>query len=93
MPSLHCAWAAWCGLVLVLLARRAWVRLAGAVYPFSTFFVVLGSGNHYLLDVVAGVLVLCVGSGVVLAAAAAARGRGQEAVEAPADDAALPLAA
>ncbi|SDE74695.1 PAP2 superfamily protein [Blastococcus fimeti] len=93
MPSLHCAWAAWCGLVLVLLARRTWVRIAGAVYPFSTFFVVLGSGNHYLLDVVAGVLVLCVGAGVVLAAASTARERGQEAVEAPADDVPLPLAA
>ncbi len=93
MPSLHCAWAAWCGLVLVLLGRRTWIRLVGAVYPISTFFVVLGSGNHYLLDVVAGVLVLCVGAGVVLAAASAARGRAQEAVEAPADDVALPLAA
>ncbi|SOC50427.1 PAP2 superfamily protein [Blastococcus aggregatus] len=93
MPSLHCAWAAWCGLVLVLLARRTWIRLVGAVYPISTFFVVLGSGNHYLLDVVAGVLVLCVGAGVVLAAASAARVRAQEAVEAPADDVSLPLAA
>lgn len=92
MPSLHCAWAAWCGLVLVLLARRAWVRITGAVYPFSTFFVVLGSGNHYLLDVVAGVLVLCVGAGVVLAAASA-RGRVPATEPAPAADGALPAAA
>ncbi|WP_197022375.1 phosphatase PAP2 family protein [Candidatus Blastococcus massiliensis] len=65
MPSLHCAWAAWCGLVLLLFARRAWVRLLGVGYPLSTFFVVLGSGNHYLLDVVAGVLVLVAGATLV----------------------------
>ena len=63
MPSLHCAWAAWCGIVLVLLVRRTWVRVVALVYPFTTFFVVLGSGNHYLLDVLAGVAVLCVGAG------------------------------
>ena len=66
MPSLHCAWAAWCGVTLVLLARRAWVRVLGAVYPASTIFVVLGSGNHFLLDVVAGLLVLAVGTAVAL---------------------------
>jgi hypothetical protein len=65
MPSLHCAWAAWCGLVLFFLARRTWVRVLGLSYPLSTFFVVMGSGNHYLLDVVAGVLVLAVGAAAV----------------------------
>lgn len=71
MPSLHSAWAAWCGIVLVLLVRRTWVRVVALVYPFSTFFVVLGSGNHYLLDVLAGVLVLCVGAAVVQIAGSA----------------------
>jgi hypothetical protein len=90
MPSLHCAWAAWCGVVLFLLVRRTWVRVLALAYPFSTFFVVLGSGNHYLLDVLAGVAVLCVGAVVVqIAGSAGARtaaGRG-------ADDAALPTPA
>lgn len=75
MPSLHCAWAVWCGVVVLVLARRAWIRLAGAAYPLSTFFVVMGSGNHYLLDIVGGVLVLCAGALVVLAAATAAARR------------------
>ena len=55
MPSLHCAWALWCGIVLFVMVRRTWVRVVGALYPLSTFFVVMGSGNHFLLDVVAGV--------------------------------------
>lgn len=68
MPSLHSAWATWSGLVLFFLARRAWVRVLGLGYPLSTFFVVLGSGNHYLLDVVGGIVVLAVGAAVVQAA-------------------------
>ncbi|WP_409332133.1 phosphatase PAP2 family protein [Trujillonella humicola] len=69
MPSLHCAWALWCGIVLAVMVRRTWVRVLGVLYPPSTFFVVMGSGNHFLLDVLAGVgLLLVVGGGVVLAA-------------------------
>jgi hypothetical protein len=93
MPSLHCAWAVWCGSVLFLLARRAWVRLVGAVYPLTTFFVVMGSGNHYLLDVVGGVLVLCAGAGLVLAAAVSTRGRGRGRAPTSGDAVALPAAA
>ncbi|MBN1093475.1 phosphatase PAP2 family protein [Blastococcus sp. TML/M2B] len=96
MPSLHCAWAVWCGLVLVLHARWTWLRLVGAGYPATTFFVVLGSGNHYLLDVVGGVLVLAAGAAVVLlASSAATRSRAPEplhAVDHDADDA-VPTAA
>lgn len=69
MPSLHCAWALWCGIVLAVMVRRTWVRVLGVLYPLSTFFVVMGSGNHYLLDVLAGVaLLLVVGGAVVLGA-------------------------
>ena len=69
MPSLHCAWALWCGIVLAVMVRRTWVRVVGVLYPLSTFFVVMGSGNHFLLDVVAGaVLLLVVGGAVVLGA-------------------------
>lgn len=92
MPSLHCAWAVWCGLVLVLLARRTWIRLAGAVYPMSTFFVVMGSGNHYLLDVVGGVLILCAGAGTVFLAASA-RGRGADAAPPSVTDGGTPRTA
>ncbi len=69
MPSLHCAWALWCGIVLAVMVRRTWVRVIGVLYPLSTFFVVMGSGNHFLLDVVAGAaLLLVVGGAVVLGA-------------------------
>jgi hypothetical protein len=66
MPSLHCAWAAWCGAVLFLLVRRTWLRVLAVGYPLSTFFVVMATANHYLLDIVAGLAVLGVATGVVL---------------------------
>jgi hypothetical protein len=36
MPSLHCGWAIWCGLMIVLYAKRTWVRVLGALYPVSS---------------------------------------------------------
>lgn len=60
MPSLHMAWAVWCGVVLWRTAPRwtAWggVRRALALlYPCVTALAVMATGNHYLLDVLAGV--------------------------------------
>jgi PAP2 superfamily len=54
MPSLHIGWALWCAAAIVTLARRRWVRILGALYPLATFFVIVGTANHYVLDAVAG---------------------------------------
>ena len=62
MPSLHCAWATWCGIMLFIFARRTWVRVLGVLYPLTTYFVVMGTGNHYLLDVIAGIATLAGGA-------------------------------
>jgi membrane-associated phospholipid phosphatase len=56
MPSLHMAWAAWCALVLWRLSTRTWVRVVAVLYPCLTCLAVLATGNHYLLDVLAGLL-------------------------------------
>ena len=61
MPSLHTAWALWCGLALVVCARRTWVRVLGALYPVVTVVVIVGTANHFVLDAVAGAAVLGVG--------------------------------
>lgn len=58
MPSLHMAWAAWCAIVLWRLSARAWVRAVALLYPCMTALAVLATGNHYALDVLAGVLTL-----------------------------------
>jgi diacylglycerol O-acyltransferase / wax synthase len=54
MPSLHVAWAAWCGLAIWQLHRRRAVAVLAIAYPLLTSFVVIATGNHYLLDVFAG---------------------------------------
>lgn len=56
MPSLHLAWATWCALVLWRLSSRKWVRGAAVFYPLLTAIAVVATGNHYLLDLLAGVL-------------------------------------
>jgi hypothetical protein len=61
MPSLHVAWAIWCAWMVARLARRAWVRRIAVAYPVVVVLVVLSTANHYLLDAVAGLLVLLAG--------------------------------
>ncbi|MGH2832983.1 MAG: phosphatase PAP2 family protein, partial [Solirubrobacteraceae bacterium] len=56
MPSLHLAWATWCTLAMWAMTRRRWLRVLAVLYPLLTTVAVLGTGNHYLLDVLAGVL-------------------------------------
>ncbi len=58
MPSLHMAWAAWCAVVLWRLSTRVWVRGVAILYPCMTAFAVLATGNHYVLDLFAGLLTL-----------------------------------
>jgi hypothetical protein len=58
MPSLHIAWAVWCTLVVWCVWRRPSVRALAVVYPFVTAFAVLATGNHYVLDLLGGLLTI-----------------------------------
>jgi hypothetical protein len=60
MPSLHIAWACWCGLVLWRLSRRRVVRALAIFYPCFTTLVVCATGNHYLFDVLGGFVAIAV---------------------------------
>jgi hypothetical protein len=56
MPSLHIGWAAWSSLAAWrILPRRRWTRLVW-LYPVMTAMVVMATGNHFLADVIAGVV-------------------------------------
>jgi PAP2 superfamily len=65
MPSLHIAWALWCTVALWRLSRRVWVRLAAALYPCLTAAAVLATGNHFVLDMVGGVIDIAVALAIV----------------------------
>jgi len=58
MPSLHIAWAVWCTLVLWRISARRWVRTLAVVYPCVTAFAVLATGNHYVLDLLGGLVTI-----------------------------------
>jgi hypothetical protein len=58
MPSLHIAWAAWSSLAFWRVFRRhRWAALAW-VYPVVTSVAVMATGNHFLLDILAGAATL-----------------------------------
>ncbi|WP_433466025.1 phosphatase PAP2 family protein [Spirillospora sp. CA-128828] len=57
MPSLHVAWAVWVALVIMALLGRYRVRWVAVLHPVTTAVAVVVTANHYVLDVVAGVVV------------------------------------
>ena len=58
MPSMHVGWALWCSLVLWRLARTRRARVLAAGYAPVTALVVVATGNHWVLDVLAGALLV-----------------------------------
>lgn len=61
VPSLHAAYALGVGIGVIRFARSPVVRLAGAVYPPLVVVTIVVTGNHFLLDAVAGMIVLAAG--------------------------------
>jgi PAP2 superfamily protein len=61
LPSLHVGWALWCAWVVFLCSRSRWLRTLATTYAVGTVIVVIGTGNHYLLDAVGGAAVLAFG--------------------------------
>ncbi len=61
VPSLHAAYALGVGMGLIRFGRSHVVRLAGALYPPLVVLTIVVTGNHFLLDAAAGMLVLAVG--------------------------------
>lgn len=68
MPSLHLAWALWVALVAFAMLRGRQHRYLVFLYPVLTTIAVIATGNHYVLDVAAGVslaLLTCALCGVL----------------------------
>jgi membrane-associated phospholipid phosphatase len=60
MPSLHVGWSLLAGIALIACARSWWLKAAGIALPTLMTFAVIMTGNHYLLDIVAGAVVILV---------------------------------
>jgi hypothetical protein len=76
MPSVHCAWALWCTIVLVPRLRRPWAKVLAALYPLGTVISIVLTANHFVLDAVGGFLVLGFGYALALVFERARRARG-----------------
>ena len=55
-PSLHIAWATWVVAVTYTLVRSDRLARAWVVYPFITTLAIVATGNHFVLDAVAGAI-------------------------------------
>jgi hypothetical protein len=58
LPSLHVGWALWCAVAVATATSNRWARRLIWLYPLATALVVIGTGNHYVADVVAGAAAL-----------------------------------
>jgi len=74
VPSMHFGYAVMIGVVGLLLLRSWPLRLLAIAYPVLVFITITGTANHYVIDAVAGGLVVAVGFAAVWLLMAA-RGR------------------
>ncbi|WP_082317793.1 bifunctional glycosyltransferase 87/phosphatase PAP2 family protein [Streptomyces sp. NRRL WC-3549] len=69
MPSLHFGWSLWCGVVIAVLAPKAWMKALGLLHPLFTVSCIVATGNHWVLDAVGGATVVGLGFGLTYALA------------------------
>ncbi len=60
MPSVHIVWAVWCLFALFPYTKKLWLKILLCAYPCATFFVIIVTSNHFILDAVAGLAVFFV---------------------------------
>jgi hypothetical protein len=61
VPSLHAGFALGVAYGVVKFARAPWVRALGALYPLVVVLTIVVTGNHFILDAIAGMLVMVIG--------------------------------
>ncbi|MGQ4485606.1 bifunctional glycosyltransferase 87/phosphatase PAP2 family protein [Streptomyces sp. SAS_281] len=61
MPSLHFGWSLWCGVIIVLLAPKTWMKVLGVLHPLFTVSAIVATANHWVLDAVGGAVVVALG--------------------------------
>jgi hypothetical protein len=66
-PSLHVGWNILVGIVLLMTTAHLALRVFAVASPLAMGFAVVATANHFVVDVVAGMLVVLVGLAVALA--------------------------
>ena len=65
MPSLHAADALIVGISMALVCRHWWARALWLLWPAWVWFAVMATGNHFWLDILAGIVVALLAAVVV----------------------------
>ena len=63
MPSVHCGWAAAVAFFIIVVARSPWRWLA-VLYPLATLWVVVVTGNHFIIDGVVAYILLAAAAAI-----------------------------
>ncbi|AWB90929.1 phosphatase PAP2 family protein [Aeromicrobium chenweiae] len=66
-PSLHAGWALWVAIVLIRAGLPRIIQGLGVAYAAMMTVVIIGTGNHWLVDAVVGWAVVVVAFGVMIA--------------------------
>jgi membrane-associated phospholipid phosphatase len=66
MPSLHFGWNLLLGIGIIWTIRNSWGMAFGVIMPAAMCLAVVVTGNHFILDVLAGTVVALIGLGIAL---------------------------
>lgn len=75
LPSLHMGWAVWVALVVWRATTSRRLRALAVAYPLLISAVVIVTGNHYLVDVAAGAVLMLASDALVTLASQALQRR------------------
>ena len=65
VPSMHFGYAIMIGLVAMWLLRQWPLRFLALAYPALVFVTIVGTGNHFIVDAIAGTAVIAAGFGAI----------------------------
>jgi hypothetical protein len=63
MPSVHCGWAAAVAFFIIVVGRSRW-RWLWLLYPLATLWVVVVTGNHFIIDGVVAYILLAAAAAI-----------------------------
>ncbi|MBM4461954.1 MAG: phosphatase PAP2 family protein [Chloroflexi bacterium] len=66
MPSLHFAWTLLVGIGIFCIVKAWWGKVLGVFVPLGMFVAIVATANHFILDAVAGAVLLGLSYGVVM---------------------------
>jgi PAP2 superfamily len=66
VPSLHLGWNVLIGLFVFIETSRLLVRIAAVMLPIAMFMAVVMTGNHFIFDGIAGIVVALIGLGIAV---------------------------